>query len=354
MTVKDRTVEFHSAIDSILARSGPGPGRPAESHRLLHPSSHNSAPPVGSKTEFAQAASSIAREINTMVAKLDKLTRLAKSKSLFDDRPVEINELIYIIKQDIAKINQQIAQLAAYLRRVGAGGAAAGGGAPAAGGAAPSSGNRQVQEHSTNVITSLQSKLASTSNEFKNILEIRTQNMKEQKRKREQYSFTPAAGGGGSGGGSASGGGTPLLGGGGGGSGGLGLGGGALGLAGDGSVVIDFGGGGAGGTGGQMQLVQSSANVNMEIIESRSQAIESIESTIAELGQIYQNFATMIASQREMVQRIDENVLDVEVNVTGAHTQLLKYYQNISSNRWLMVKVFSVILVFFLMFVLMT
>jgi len=36
---------------------------------------------------------------------------VAKKKSLFDDRPMEIQELTYIIKQDINSLNQQIAQL---------------------------------------------------------------------------------------------------------------------------------------------------------------------------------------------------------------------------------------------------
>jgi syntaxin 5 len=38
-------------------------------------------------------------------------------------------------------------------------------------------------------------------------------------------------------------------------------------------------------------------------IENRSTAIESIESTIAELGGIFQQLATMVAEQRETVQR---------------------------------------------------
>ena len=36
---------------------------------------------------------------------------MAKRKSLFDDKPVEIQELTYIIKQDINSLNKQIAQL---------------------------------------------------------------------------------------------------------------------------------------------------------------------------------------------------------------------------------------------------
>jgi len=36
---------------------------------------------------------------------------VAKRKTLFDDRPVEISELTYVIKQDLASLNQQIAGL---------------------------------------------------------------------------------------------------------------------------------------------------------------------------------------------------------------------------------------------------
>ncbi|KAJ3038635.1 cis-Golgi t-SNARE syntaxin [Rhizophlyctis rosea] len=388
MTVKDRTQEFHAVIDSIVSRSGPTSTLPSEKLRLLHQnSSSSSTGAITTKSEFAKAAAQIGREINSTVTKLQKLTLLAKRKSLFDDRPVEINELIYIIKQDIAKINNQIAQLSAYLRKNGAAAALAPAGSTAPPSAAAKQ-NRQIQEHSTNVITSLQSKLAVTSNEFKNILEIRTQNMKDQKERRDQYSFAPQAGAGGGGGllgiGGSSGGGlsdsplyhpdrrnTPAL------TPEMGRGPTPFGTpqqpftipssttdptprpSQDGAVVIDFTSGSTSTiipdpSQNQLQLTAPNQTLNMELIESRSQAIESIEATIAELGQIYQHVAQMVASQREQVQRIDENVMDVETNVIGAHGELMKYYQNISSNRWLMMKVFAVVVIFFLVFVLMT
>lgn len=49
--------------------------------------------------------------------------------------------------------------------------------------------------------------------------------------------------------------------------------------------------------------------------------------------------------------RIDENVLDAESNVEGAHMELLKYFQSVSTNRWLMIKIFIVLIVFFALFV---
>ena len=49
--------------------------------------------------------------------------------------------------------------------------------------------------------------------------------------------------------------------------------------------------------------------------------------------------------------RLDTNVTDIQTNVEGAHSELLKYFQGISSNRWLMFKVFGILIVFFIIFV---
>jgi t-SNARE complex subunit (syntaxin) len=52
-----------------------------------------------------------------------------------------------------------------------------------------------------------------------------------------------------------------------------------------------------------------------------------------------------------MVCRIDENMDDTLANVEGAQGQLLKYLNSISSNRWLIIKIFFVLLAFLLIFV---
>jgi hypothetical protein len=58
----------------------------------------------------------------------------------------------------------------------------------------------------------------------------------------------------------------------------------------------------------------------------------------------------MVAEQRETVQRIDADTIDIASNVGGAQRELLKYYASISSNRWLMLKVFGVLIVFVRLF----
>ena len=53
----------------------------------------------------------------------------------------------------------------------------------------------------------------------------------------------------------------------------------------------------------------------------------------------------MVAEQRETVQRIDADTTDIADNISGAQRELLKYYASISSNRWLMIKIFGVLIV---------
>ena len=62
----------------------------------------------------------------------------------------------------------------------------------------------------------------------------------------------------------------------------------------------------------------------------------------------------MVAEQGELAVRIDENVDEAVANVDNAQTHLLKYLNRISSNRWLIMKIFGVLisfLVFFVVFV---
>ena len=75
-------------------------------------------------------------------------------------------------------------------------------------------------------------------------------------------------------------------------------------------------------------------------IRARNTALGTIESTINELGSIYQQLAHLVAEQGETVQRIDFNIEDMSVNVLGAQNQLARYLRRVNSNRFLIAKVF--------------
>uniref|UniRef100_A0A672U351 Syntaxin-5 n=1 Tax=Strigops habroptila TaxID=2489341 RepID=A0A672U351_STRHB len=296
MSCRDRTHEFLSACKSLQGRQdGAQPGR--------------AAPGAGrQRSEFSLMAKRIGKDLSNTFAKLEKLTILAKRKSLFDDKAVEIEELTYIIKQDINSLNKQIAQLQEVVR---AGGGQSG---------------RHVQTHSNTVVVSLQSKLASMSNDFKSVLEVRTENLKQQRSRREHFSRAPVSA-------------LPLA---------------AGNMAGSsavlqdepqraGSVAIEM----DTRTSQQLQLIDEQDSY----IQSRADTMQNIESTIVELGSIFQQLAHMVKEQEETIQRIDASVEDAQLNVEAAHGEILKYFQSVTSNRWLMVKIFLILIVFFIVFV---
>ncbi|KAJ1982754.1 Integral membrane protein SED5 [Dimargaris xerosporica] len=309
-SIKDRTVEFRSAVD--LARRHGSPHTPA--HRVVPQDSGRYHP----RTEFTKLAANIGRDIEGTARKLERLATLAKRKTLFDDRPEEITALTTGVKQEIAVINQKIAALQRYsvdpTHR------------------APT--NAQSKEHSANVIVFLQSKLASTSMDFKNILEVRSENIKASNTRKEQFMDTTARPS------SHSTDQPPLY------------------LTQrrtprpavedtDDFVSLSVPDAAPGGS-QEMLLVDQQD----QYIDSRATAIQSIESTIAELGGIFQQLAHMVSEQRDMVQRIDSNVEDMEMNITGAQNELLRYYSFVSSNRWLMLKIFAIIIIFVTIFIL--
>ncbi|PWZ01408.1 putative syntaxin [Testicularia cyperi] len=365
-SVKDRTSEFQGLVESIASRSTAPPTK----QKLLNGGAASSP-----KGEFARRAQAIGKDIASTTGKLQRLAQLARRKTLFDDRPVEISELTYIIKHDIAAINKQLADLQAFNKAQKSGKSA-----------------DRAEEHRGNVVTLLQSKLAGATTSFQDILEVRTQNMKASKDRTEQFMFSNSASGipppgensvlrsrnikpAGDGTDSplynpsrtgsamahrSAPGPSPL------GPGGVqsqandgydpkGK---SKASASDGDfLALDMGSGGMGAGGAaaggdqfmQMQLMEHRQDSYMQ---QRSTAIESIESTISELGQIFSQLAHMVAEQRETVQRIDDNVMEVVDNVGGAQRELLKYYASVSSNRWLMLKIFGVLIVFFLLFIL--
>lgn len=86
---------------------------------------------------------------------------MAKRKPLFNDQPTEIQELTYMIKEDLGSLNNQIAKLQEIVRRQNE--------------ARQSTKSQHLCSHSSTVVLSLQAKLASMSSQFKQVLELRTE-----------------------------------------------------------------------------------------------------------------------------------------------------------------------------------
>lgn len=314
MTARDRSGEFASAIRSLQGRN---------IQRAVNLKDPRKAKNLQSYSEFMMIAKHIGKNIASTYTKLEKLTLLAKKKTLFDDRPAEIQELTYIIKGDLNSLNQQIARLQEVSKSQ-----------------RKSTNGRHLLSHSSNMVVALQAKLANMSSDFKQVLEVRTENLKQQKTRRDQFSQGPMSGGlppstmRGSVQGSL------LL------------------QEQQDQVCIDMGSSsGPGGSGSdrtpllqqQQQLVLYDESDSY--VQERAETMQNIESTIVELGGIFQQLAHMVKEQEEMVERIDSNLQDVELNVEAAHGEILKYFQSVTKNRWLMIKIFGVLILFFIFFV---
>lgn len=307
MASRDRTAEFASAIRAAQARN---------ISRAVNIKDPRKATQLQSYSEFMMIAKHIGKNIASTYSKLEKLTLLAKRKSLFDDRPAEIQELTYIIKGDLNSLNQQIARLQDISKSQ-----------------RKTTNAKHLLSHSSNMVIALQAKLANMSTDFKQILEVRTENLKHQKSRRDQFSQGTVAAGLP----------PPSM---------RGNAQGSLLLTEQDQVSIDLG------ASASTPLLASNSQTQMmlydesdQYVQERAETMQNIESTIVELGGIFQQLAHMVKEQEEMVERIDTNVQDAELNIEAAHSEILKYFQSVSKNRWLMIKIFGVLIFFFIFFI---
>ncbi|CAG7915712.1 unnamed protein product [Penicillium olsonii] len=342
-SIQDRTSEFSAILGQAQKRMGTskvGSQRQAlltdAQRRQANASPQGAAQEAKvARSEFARRARDIGRGITGTMAKLQRLAELAKRKSLFDDRPVEISELTYVIKQDLAGLNQSIASLQALTH------------------AQHPKSNRsktdQEGEHNDNVVVMLQGKLADVGASFKEVLEVRTKNIQASRTRTENFVssvssksqnaldtqrsdsplYNPAGRR------------TPQPG-----------------YQGNSSDLLTLEPSNPSPLGrpsfqsDQQLMVMEEGESSNTYVQARGEAIEAIERTISELGGIFGQLAQMVSEQSEMIQRIDANTEDVVDNVQGAQRELMKYWTRVSGNRWLVAKMFGVLMIFFLLWVL--
>ncbi|KAJ5594404.1 t-SNARE [Penicillium hispanicum] len=339
-SIQDRTSEFSAILGQAQKRLGTSKVG-SQRQALLTDAQRRQAngSPSGdgksARSEFARRARDIGKGITGTTAKLQRLAELAKRKTLFDDRPVEISELTYVIKQDLASLNQQIAGLQALTQAQH-----------------PRSSRSKMDqegEHNDNVVVMLQGKLAGVGASFKDVLEVRTKNIQASRTRTENFvssvssksqsaldsqrSDSPLY--------NPSGRRTPQPG-----------------YQGNSSDLLTLDPSNPSPLGrpsmqsDQQLLVMEEAQSSNTYVQARGEAIEAIERTISELGGIFGQLAQMVSEQSEMIQRIDANTEDVVDNVQGAQRELMKYWTRVSGNRWLIAKMFGVLMIFFLLWVL--
>ncbi|XP_044464510.1 syntaxin-32-like [Mangifera indica] len=325
---RDRTQEFLSVAERLRKSSNASSSRNGSA--ITKADDRNSA--VAIQSEFNKRASKIGYGIHQTSQKLAKLAKLAKRTSVFDDPTLEIQELTAVVKQDISALNSALVDLQFLCNSQN------------------ESGNisSDTTTHSTTVVDNLKNRLMGATKEFKEVLTMRTENLKVHENRRQLFSSTaskestnpfvrqrpltsrsaaeaskapPPPWANGSASSSqlfpskpADGESQPLL--------------------------LQH----------RQQQQQLAAPLQDSYMQSRAEALHNVESTIHELGNIFTQLATMVSQQGEIAIRIDENMDDTLVNVEGAQNQLARYLNSISSNRWLMIKIFFVLVVFLMIF----
>ncbi|KAK6129724.1 hypothetical protein DH2020_036525 [Rehmannia glutinosa] len=332
---RDRTQEFLGIAERVKKSFSSQNGPSSSGSKSEEPS--RSA--MAMQSEFNQRASRIGFGIHQTSQKLAKLAKcecifnnkkiavyfLAKRTSVFDDPTMEIQELTAVIKQDITALNSAVVDLQFLCSSRNENGQV----------------STDTTTHSTTVVDDLKSRLMSTTKEFKEVLTKRTENLKVHENRRQLFSSSasknptnpfirqrPLATK------SAA---PPLP---------------WINERESPSQMhsknqVD---------GESQPLLQQQQNQQQQqlvplqdsYMQSRAEALQNVESTIHELSNIFNQLATLVSQQGEIAIRIDENMDDTLSNVEGAQGALLKYLNSISSNRWLMIKIFFV-LIFFLM-----
>ncbi|BAT78225.1 hypothetical protein VIGAN_02087600 [Vigna angularis var. angularis] len=165
---RDRTHEFHN-ITERLKKSGSGPTGPSSSS---HSRSEEQRSAIANQSDFNRRASKIGFGIHQTSQKLAKLAKLAKRTSVFDDPTMEIQELTGVIKQDITALNSAVVDLQLLCN------------------SRNESGNVSVDttSHSSTVVDDLKTRLMSATKEFKDVLTMRTENMKMHENRRQLFS----------------------------------------------------------------------------------------------------------------------------------------------------------------------
>ncbi|CAN0900808.1 SYP32 [Linum grandiflorum] len=314
---RDRTQEFLGIADrlkkSFSSVNNAGVSSSSSSSSSARPDATRSA--VSIQSEFSKRASKIGFGIHQTSQKLSKLAKLAKRTSVFDDPTMEIQELTALIKQDITALNSAVVDLQLLCNSQN------------------ESGNisTDTTTHSTTVVDNLKNRLMSATKEFKEVLTMRTENLKVHENRRQLFSATsskdavnPFVRQ------------RPL----------------ASRSTANASTAPPPPWANGSTTSSQLfpgrksdvesqpllqQQQQQMVPIQDSYMQSRAEALHNVESTIHELGNIFTQLATM-------------NMDDTLSNVEGAQGQLVRYLNSISSNRWLMIKIFFVLVVFLMIF----
>lgn len=84
----------------------------------------------------------------------------------------------------------------------------------------------------------------------------------------------------------------------------------------------------------------------IEMIENRSENLENIKEALADINEIFTKFSEIVNTQQLMVERIDADTEMALLNAERGKKHLSEHYQNVSSYRNLIFKIFLILIIF--------
>lgn len=86
-------------------------------------------------------------------------------------------------------------------------------------------------------------------------------------------------------------------------------------------------------------------------IQNRAVQAQHVEGIITELSQVFGKVATLVTEQGELVSRIDDNLDIANKEIQAGQSELLKYYNNLSKERALILKILAAVFAVMLLFI---
>jgi len=100
---------------------------------------------------------------------------------------------------------------------------------------------------------------------------------------------------------------------------------------------------------GQDQMMQLIPD--QDYLRDRADAMQQVESNIVELGAVYNRLATMVHEHKDLAQRVEDNVDEANSMINLSLNTLTDTLANLQSNRGLALKVFSILVLFIVSFI---
>lgn len=335
---RDRTNELRSIFDIIRQSNTPSVADPKRgANGAAAGSSSTSAAddggqivrrkqPVQQQSQemrrFNESAARFSNDLASLAGTVANLTRLTQGSGgsvggsdAFEENSVEISRLTQVVRTRLGALHDDLQSLAEQKEASN-----------------ESMHSAAINKHNEAVVSALRSKLVGTGNSFRQVLQKRTQAMKDASTRRSKLLADRSSGGSSSGSSfdfSA-----------------------AVRAAanGGGDDASSSDGAAAAAAGASSALMMQQRNSNISYLKDRQQAVHEIELAVREVSEIVQDFNRLVYEQDEFIVRIDNDVEDSLQNVNAGSNELMQYLVSLTSQRGFILKVLGVLFAFLLFF----